>query len=173
MRWPGKNVSFCAPATTEIMKTNNVPLKTPIKLLPEMKKEFWNFQNLFGFRDLFWKSNFLENGRGRHQIGAIPIHYTFIFNQSQWGSPPESFIQKYWQVSKLPIFQNHFFFKKGPKSSKIFEKLEFFFHFWQEFRRVFQWYIVCLNTLSGYRGTEGNVAVSFQLATTVLQSWRN
>ena len=28
-------------------------------------------------------------------------------------------------------------------------------------------YIVCLNTLSGYRGTEGNVAVPFQLATTV------
>ena len=39
LRWTGKNVSFCAPATTEIMKTNNVPLKTPIKLLPEMKKK--------------------------------------------------------------------------------------------------------------------------------------
>ena len=80
LRRTGKNVFFCAPATTEIMETNNVPLKTPIKLLPEMKKKIWNFQNLFGFRDLFWKSNFLENGRGRHQIGAIPIHYTFIFN---------------------------------------------------------------------------------------------
>ena len=129
LRWTGKNVSFCVSATTEIMKTNNVPLKSPIKLLPEMKKIFLKCSKFVGFRDLFWKSNFLENGRDRHQMGAIPIHYTFIFNQSQWGSPPESFIQKYWQVSKLPIFQNHFFFKKGPKSPKFFEKLEFFFSF--------------------------------------------
>ena len=35
----GKNVSFCVSATTEIMKTNNVPLKRPITLLPEMKKK--------------------------------------------------------------------------------------------------------------------------------------
>ena len=36
-----------------------------------------------------------------------------------------------------------------------------------------QWHIVCLNTLSGYRGREGNVAVPFQLATTVHNSHSN
>ena len=40
LKWDGKNVSFCVSTTTEIMKTNNVPLKKPIKLLPEMKKIF-------------------------------------------------------------------------------------------------------------------------------------
>ena len=67
------------------------------------------------------------------------------------------------KFQSCPFSKTTFFFKKGPKSSKKFEK----FHFWLEFCRAFQWYIVCLNTLSGYRSTEGNIAVSFQLATTV------
>ena len=49
LRWTGKNVSFCAPATTEIMKTNNVPLKAPIKLLPEMKKKILKFSKFVWF----------------------------------------------------------------------------------------------------------------------------
>ena len=38
MKRDGKNVFFCVSATTEIMKTNKVPLKSPIKLLLEMIK---------------------------------------------------------------------------------------------------------------------------------------
>ena len=53
LRRDGKNVSFCVSATTEIMKTNNVPLKSPIKLLPEMKKIFLKCSKFVGFRDLF------------------------------------------------------------------------------------------------------------------------
>ena len=49
----GKNVSFCVSATTEIMKTNNVPLISPIKLLPEMKKIFLKCSKFVGFKDLF------------------------------------------------------------------------------------------------------------------------
>ena len=116
--WPfeilRQNVSFCPSPTNDIPKTNKVPFKSPIKMLPEMQKKIWIFQNLLVFRAFFEKAVFLENGHGRHQTGAMPIHYTFIFSESQWGSPPESFIQKYWLVSNLPIFQNYCFFKKRP-----------------------------------------------------------
>ena len=33
MRFYGKNVSFCVLTTTESMKTNNIPLKSPIKIV--------------------------------------------------------------------------------------------------------------------------------------------
>ena len=59
-------------------QTMHIPLKSSIKLLPEMKKLFLKSSKFVGFKDLFWKSKFLENGHGRHQMGAI--HYTFIFN---------------------------------------------------------------------------------------------
>ena len=49
----GKNVSFCVLETIEIMKTNNVPVKSPIKLLPKMKKIFLKCSKFLGFRDLF------------------------------------------------------------------------------------------------------------------------
>ena len=39
MRFYGKNGSFCVSTTTESMKTNNIPLKSPIKLPPEMQKK--------------------------------------------------------------------------------------------------------------------------------------
>ena len=83
MRFYGKNVSFCVSTTTESMKTTNIPLKSPIKLPPEMQIFFFNFQNLLVFRAFFEKSVFWENGRGRHQMGATLIHYTSIFNESQ------------------------------------------------------------------------------------------
>ena len=44
MRFYGKNVSFCVSTTTESMKTNNIPLKSPIKLPPEMQKKFEFFK---------------------------------------------------------------------------------------------------------------------------------
>ena len=61
--------------------------------------------------------------------GATPIHYTFIFSESLWGSPPESFIQKYWLVSNLPIFQIYWFFEKGPKNQQILKNSKKFFAF--------------------------------------------
>ena len=43
------NVSFCASITTESIKTNNIPLKSPTKFLPEMKKKILIFQKMFDF----------------------------------------------------------------------------------------------------------------------------
>ena len=61
--WPietgRQNISFCVSATTEIMKTNNVALKSPIKLLPEMKI---NIQNLLVLRTFFEKGSFWKMG---------------------------------------------------------------------------------------------------------------
>ena len=35
----------------------------------------------------------------------MPIQNSFIFWETQWGSPPESFIQKYWPVSEIQCFE--------------------------------------------------------------------
>ena len=45
----GINVSFGVRATNETMKTNTVPLKSTIKLLPKMKKIFSKFSKFVGF----------------------------------------------------------------------------------------------------------------------------
>ena len=57
------------------MKTNNVPLKIPIKLPPEMQKKFWIFQNFLVFRAFFEKTVVLENGQIWNQ--SIFLNETF------------------------------------------------------------------------------------------------
>ena len=52
LRFYGKNVSFCLSPTNDITETNKVPLKSPFKILPELQKKFWIFQNLLDFRAL-------------------------------------------------------------------------------------------------------------------------
>ena len=104
-------------------------IEKPYKFSTRNAEKIWIFQNLLVFRAFFEKAVFWENGWGRHQMGATFIHYTSIFNESQWGSPPESFIQKYWLVSNLPIFQNYWFFEKGPKNQQILKNSKFFFAF--------------------------------------------
>ena len=76
-------ISFCVSTTTESMKTNNIPLTSPIRLPPEMQKIFLNFSKFVAFRAFLEKSVVLENGHGKHQMWATPIHYTFIFSESQ------------------------------------------------------------------------------------------
>ena len=39
----------CTAQTTKSMKTNDIPLKSPIKLQQEMQKEIWIFRNLLDF----------------------------------------------------------------------------------------------------------------------------
>ena len=77
------------------MKTNDIPLKSPIKLQQEMQKKILDFPKFVRFLGHFEKAVFLKNGRGRHLTVAMPIQNSFIFQETQWGSPPESFIQKY------------------------------------------------------------------------------
>ena len=59
-------VLVCTAQTTKSMKTNNIPLKTPIKLQQEMKKKIELTKICQIFRAFFEKAVFLENGRGRH-----------------------------------------------------------------------------------------------------------
>ena len=65
------------------MRTNKVPLKSPIKMLQELQKKIYFFQKMLVFGAYFEKPVFKENGRGRHQMGAMLIHYTFIFSEYQ------------------------------------------------------------------------------------------
>ena len=84
LRRTGKNVSFCVSATTEIMKTNNVPLKSPIKLLPEMKKIFLKCSKFVGFKDFFEKVSFWKMDVAGIKWGPYPstIH-SFSINLNE------------------------------------------------------------------------------------------
>ena len=70
LRRTGKKVSFCVSATTEIMKTNYVPLKSPIKLLPEMKK---NIFEMLVLRTFFEKVSFWKMGVAGIKWGPCPF----------------------------------------------------------------------------------------------------
>ena len=35
----------------------------------------------------------------------MPIQNSFIFREPQWGSPPESFIQKYWLITEIQSYE--------------------------------------------------------------------
>ena len=66
-----------------------------------------------------------------------------------------------------PFSQNTDFSKKALKTNKFWKIQKFFLHFWWQFYRAFQWYIVCFHTFSGCWYTEGNVfAVKSHSATT-------
>ena len=56
------NVSFCASITTESIKANNIPLKSPTKLLPKNEKKILIFKNFWTFRVLFDKMWFWKMG---------------------------------------------------------------------------------------------------------------
>ena len=121
-----KNVSFCVSATTEIMKINNVPSKSPTKLLPEMKKYFWNVQNLLVLRTFFEKVSFWKMGVAGIKWGPYPstIH-SFSINLNEEALLKVSFknIDKF---QSCPFSKTTFFSKRALKVQKFFEKLDFF-----------------------------------------------
>ena len=55
-------VLVCTAQSTNSMKTNDIPLKSPIKLQQEMEKKIWNFSKFVRFlghflkKQCFWKS---------------------------------------------------------------------------------------------------------------------
>ena len=55
LRFYGKNVSFCPSPTNDIPKTNKVPFKSPIKMLPEMQKKL-NFSKFVIFGGPFFEN---------------------------------------------------------------------------------------------------------------------
>ena len=149
------------------MKTNTVPLKSPIKLPPEMKK-ILIFQNLLVFRVFFEKAVVLENGQIWNQ--SIFLNETFRRASSLRFNKNGGIVDERCPhlMPATPIFPKHWFFKKGPKNQQILKNSKFFLHFWWQFYRAFQWYIVCFHTFSGCWYTEGNVfAIKSHPATTV------
>ena len=135
-------------------------------MLPEMKKKIWIFQTLLVFRAIFENAVFWGNGHGKHQTGVMPIHYTlFLVNVNEEALLKISFKNIDW-FQICPFSKTTAFSKKALKTNK-FWKIQFFFHFWWQFYRAFQWYIVCFHTFSGCWYTEGNVNVKSHLHTTV------
>ena len=67
----------------------------------------------------------------------------------------ESFIQKYWLVLNLPIFQIYWFFKKGPKNQQILENSNFFCISGGNFIGLFNGMLFVF-ILCGHWYTEGN-----------------
>ena len=61
-----KHKSLCTSKSTESTKPNNISLKSPIKLQPEMQKKLNFPKKCCIFRAFFEKVVILENGRGKH-----------------------------------------------------------------------------------------------------------
>ena len=106
-------VSFCASTTTVSIKTNNIPLKSLIKFLPEMKKKS-NFSKGFWFLGHFLK----KSGFGKWTT-LKPVN---IF---EWNFQEGFLIEIDWKWMYsgwvwLPFdachahFPKNYFFKKGP-----------------------------------------------------------
>ena len=129
MRFYGKNVSFCVSTTTESMKTNNIQLKSPIKLPPEMQKKFWIFQNLLVFRAFFEKAVVLGNGQIWNQ--SIFLNETFRRASSLRFNKNGGIVDERCPhlMPATPIFPKHWFFKKGPKNQQILKNSKFFLAF--------------------------------------------
>ena len=56
-----------------------------------------------------------------------------------------------------PFSKTTAFSKKALKTNKFWKIQKNFLHFWWQFYRAFQWYIVCFHTFSGCWYTEGSV----------------
>ena len=60
-------VLVCTAQTIKSMKTNDMPLESPIKLQQEMQKKNFDFSKICKiFRAFFEKAVFFENGHGSH-----------------------------------------------------------------------------------------------------------
>ena len=89
-----------------------------------MKKIFLKCSKFVGFKDLFWKSKFLENGCGRHQYQyPLYIHFQLISMRK----PSWKFHSKILTSFKVAHFPKPLFFQKGPEPKKLLkQKINFF-----------------------------------------------
>ena len=140
-------------------------------------KSFLNISTYMRFLGpILKKIVFLKNGHGRHQMGAMPIHFVFIFHETWWRRFAESFTQKFSSVSKLPIFQKHCFFKNGPKNVTKVEKFNFFVcvlsnHFIGLFNGILHVLILwVVSEKQGFRFLRNGVYIN--LLQTVLHKWQ-
>ena len=112
LRWDGNNISFCVSTTTEIMKTINVPMKSPIKLLPEMKKKLI-FQKLLVLGHFLKKQSFQKMGVADINWGPYPSTILlFLVNPNEEPLLKVSFKNIDWFQSC--IFLKTLLFRKRP-----------------------------------------------------------
>ena len=73
LRFYGKHISFCLSPTNDIMETIKVPLKSPIKMLPEMQKKCFEFFKICWFLGPFLKKQcFMKMSMAGIKRGARP-----------------------------------------------------------------------------------------------------
>ena len=86
-------VLVCKAQTTKSMKTKDMPLKSPVKL-QQIRGKILNFTKFVRFLGHFSKKQCF----GKMGVASIkqlpPPSKIASFWEPQWGSPPESFIQK-------------------------------------------------------------------------------
>ena len=80
MKFNKNNNSFSFSGYTKSKKKCNIPFKSLIKSLPSMQKKSEIFNFWQRFRAIFEKIVFLKNGRSRHETGAMPTYFAFIFH---------------------------------------------------------------------------------------------
>ena len=107
--------SFCFTATTQNIKTCNIPLKSPIKWLPKMQKKFWIFNfclvlGPFSKKLCFWKMVVL----GIKQGPRPPILHSFFMKLDEEGLLKIS-LKNFHSFQSYPFFKNAIFSKMALK----------------------------------------------------------
>ena len=114
-------VLVCTAQNTYSMKTNNIPLKSPTKWLPEFFEKNTDLALVAGMKEGPYTS-------------TIP---SFLVDLNEEALLKVSFKNIDWfHICLL-------------SKTTAFSKKEFFLHFWWQFYRAFRCYIVCFHTLSG------------------------
>ena len=106
------NVYFCASTTTESIKTN-IPLKSPTKFLPEMKKNS-NFSKTFWLLGPFLK----KSGFGKWATLKLVNIFEWNFQEGFLIEFNRKWMYSGWVLPPFDACHAHFpktyFFKKGP-----------------------------------------------------------
>ena len=127
LRSYGKNVSFCLSLTNDITETNKGPLKSSIKMLPEMKKNFFGFYKICWFLGHFLKKQcFLKMSiAGIKQWPCPSIILSFLVNLNEEALLKVSF-KNIDRFQICPLSKTTAFSKKGPKNQPILKTQNFF-----------------------------------------------
>ena len=116
LRFYGKNVSFCLCPTKDIAKTNKVPLKSPIKMLPEMKNNFEFFKICWFLGPFLKKQCFWKMGMASIKWGPRTIP-SFLVNLNEEAFLNVSLKNNDW-FQICPFSKTIAFSKKGPKNQQ-------------------------------------------------------
>ena len=105
---------FCFLATTQNIKTCNIPLKGPIKWLLRMQKKIWNFQLFLDFLGHFWKISVLEKWVWQAWNGVHAHPFCFHFSQNLTSKLCWKFQSRIFICFKFTHFPKTRIFRKWP-----------------------------------------------------------